>query len=52
MSVMFASYLSEPNQRLTYKEPCGCYKTLGRQNRRVGALMLTPSGYRAFLRLK
>lgn len=26
MSVMFVIYLSEPNQRFTFKEPCGWYK--------------------------
>lgn len=48
MSVMFAIYLSEPNQGLTFKEPCGWYKAFDGQNPRFGALMTSRSGDCAF----
>ena len=47
--MMFAFYLSEPNQRLSSKRPCGWYKAFDRQNPRFGALMTSRSGDCALL---
>lgn len=48
MSVMFAIYLSEPNQRLTFKEPCGWYRAFDGQNPGFGVSMTSRSGDYAF----